>query len=291
MLHQPNRISTIHPIRLHSMVKPLSFKGDKKPKKRKRPINNEDNNDDDTNNNHKSLQTTTNSTTEADEDDTWVSADTALDITGPIVLVLSSTPPTALASDANGKIFASPLENILDGDPATAEPHDVRQVWVANRVAGSEKLSFKGHHGRYLGADVAGVLSALREAVSVEEGVVLVPVPEYPVGCFGVQTARERFVSVEEKAGKGVVEVRADAEQLRLETTVRVRMQARFKPKLKRAKEEKALGRISRKELEEMAGRRLEEGEVKMLKKARREGGFHEAILDVKVKGKHDKFA
>lgn len=42
----------------------------------------------------------------------------------------------------------SELENLIEGDPATAEPHDVRQVWVATKVAGSEGVSFKGHHGR-----------------------------------------------------------------------------------------------------------------------------------------------
>lgn len=68
-------------------------------------------------------------------------------------------------------------------------------------------------------------------------------------------------------------------------------MQARFKPKLKVAKAAKAAEKISRRALEELVGRRLEEGEVKMLKRAKREGGFQEALLDVKVKGKHDKYA
>lgn len=45
-------------------------------------------------------------------------------------------------------MFASELENLVDGHAGTAEPHDVRQVWVATRVAGSEAFSFKGHHGR-----------------------------------------------------------------------------------------------------------------------------------------------
>ena len=44
-------------------------------------------------------------------------------------------------------------------------------------------------------------------------------------------------------------------------------------------------------DLEAEVGRRLEDDEVKMLKTARREGTYHEAMLDVKVKGKHDKFA
>lgn len=68
-------------------------------------------------------------------------------------------------------------------------------------------------------------------------------------------------------------------------------MQARFKPKLKANKEEKAREKISRKQLEEAVGRRLGDDEARRLKKARREGNFHEAVLDFRVKGKHDKFA
>lgn len=67
-------------------------------------------------------------------------------------------------------------------------------------------------------------------------------------------------------------------------------MQARYKPKLKASKEEKAREKISRAELEAAVGRRLDEDEVKRLKRARREGDYHEAVLDLKVKGKHDKY-
>lgn len=74
-------------------------------------------------------------------------------------------------------------------------------------------------------------------------------------------------------------------------TALRIRMQARFKPRLKANKEEKAREKISRKELEQVVGRRLDEDEVRRLKKARREGNYHEVILDVRVAGKHDKFA
>ena len=68
-------------------------------------------------------------------------------------------------------------------------------------------------------------------------------------------------------------------------------MQARFKPRLKADKESKAKERISRKELEEVVGRRLDDSEVRRLKKARVQGDYHEAILDVRVKGKHDKYS
>ena len=127
------------------MIKPLAFKGDKKSKKRKAPHPESTEQED-------SRTLTLQSTTAADseEDDSWVTAEAATDITGPIIFVLPSAKPTCIACDANGKVFASELENIVEGDLATAEPHDVRQVFIASRIAGTEEISFKGHHGRYL---------------------------------------------------------------------------------------------------------------------------------------------
>ncbi len=122
------------------MVKPLAFKGDKKSKKRKHTTSQRENED--------QALTTHQPLTEADEDDSWVTAEAPTDVTGPIIFALPSTPPTCIACDANGKVFVSEIENIVEGDLATAEPHDVRQVWVANKVAGTESISFKGHHGR-----------------------------------------------------------------------------------------------------------------------------------------------
>ena len=86
-------------------------------------------------------------------------------------------------------------------------------------------------------------------------------------------------------------EIRGDGDAITFNTTIRIRMQARFKPKLKASKEEKAREKISRKELEEAVGRRLEDDEVRKLKKAKREGDYHEALLLIKVKNKHDKYS
>src|SRR3569833_267760 len=130
------------------MVKRLTFKGDKKQKKRKR-AEAESSEGKVT----KELKTA-DVDEDAAEDDTWVSAEAVTDVVGPVMFVLPSDTPTALACDANGKVFTSPIENIVDGNPATAEPHDVRQVWVANRVVGTENFRFKGHHGRYV-ADIS----------------------------------------------------------------------------------------------------------------------------------------
>ena len=123
-------------------VKPLAFKGDKKPKKRKHQSP--------TDHDPASAEVAHPSQSGDKEggDDTWVTAELPADIIGPIVLVLPSDPPSCIACDANGKVFSSELENLIEGDPSTAEPHDVRQVWVACRVAGSENISFKSHHGR-----------------------------------------------------------------------------------------------------------------------------------------------
>lgn len=126
------------------MVRPLVFKGDKKSKKRKAPSK------DDGLAKDSSSQAVTvpNASAATEEDDNWVTAELSVDIIGPVILVLPSAQPNCVACDVNGKVFASELENIVEGDLATAEPHDVRQVWVASRVAGTESISFKGHHGR-----------------------------------------------------------------------------------------------------------------------------------------------
>lgn len=123
------------------MVKPLSFKGDKKQKKRKRPETDPEADDD--------RQTQVQKVDDdADDDDTWVSAEAASDVSGPVMIVLPTEKPSALACDPGGKVFALPIENIVDGNPTSAEPHDVRQVWIASRLAGTESFRFKGHHGR-----------------------------------------------------------------------------------------------------------------------------------------------
>ena len=270
------------------MVKPLSFKGDKKSKKRKHPNFDDDNED--------LALVEAKAPAEPTEDDSWVSIDGPSDLSGPTIFVLATSPPTALSCDSNGVVFTLTLENMVENDPSTAEPHDVRQVWVATRVAGTDTVTFKGHHGRYLACDRFGILGAKREAVGGEETFKLLPVPDTS-GFFALQTptvdGEDRFLTVNEESSKKAKgpDVRGDAAAFSFNTGIRVRMQARFKPRLKANKETKAREKISRKELEAAVGRRLDEDDVRRLKKARREGNYHEEILDVRVKGKHDKFA
>ena len=126
------------------MVKALTFKGDKKTKKRKRIDAEEKFGEASTSKELSKVE----EEASAVDDDSWVTAEASTDVVGPVVFVLPSEPPSCIACDTTGKVFTSPLENMIDGNPSTAEPHDVRQVWVANRVAGTETFSFKGHHGR-----------------------------------------------------------------------------------------------------------------------------------------------
>ncbi|OLN84367.1 Protein frg1 [Colletotrichum chlorophyti] len=273
------------------MVKPLSFKGDKKPKKRKRTDAETQERDAATGSSGDVVRASAAATEDdPDNDDTWVSAEVVTDVLGPVMFVLPTEPPSALASDANGKVFTLGIENIVDGNPATAEPHDVRQVWVANRIVGTEQFRFKGHQGQYLGCDKNGVLSATSAAVSPLESFNIIATADTP-GTFQIQTLRDTFLTVKPpKPNVTTSDVRGDEESVTFNTTWRIRMQARFKPRLRASKEEKAKEKISRKELEQAVGRRLEEDEVRRLKRARREGDYHEQLLMIKVKGKHDKF-
>lgn len=146
--------------------------------------------------------------------------------------------------------------------------------------------------GRYLSCDKFGIFSATSEAVSPLETFTLLPTADTP-GTFQIQTLRETYLTVKEPSGKSakaLPEVRGDATEMTFYTTVRIRMQARFKPRIKASKEEKAREKITRSELESAVGRRLNEDEVKRLKRARREGDYHEVLLDIKVKSKHDKY-
>jgi protein FRG1 len=108
--------------------------------------------------------------------------------------------------------------------------------------------------------------------MSPEESFIVIPVPDNP-SAFSLQTARDKFLSVDESSTSGS-DIRGDVETISFNTTFRLRMQARFKPRNKTSKEEKAYQKISKKELEELIGRRLDDDEVKRLRKSRRENNF-----------------
>lgn len=91
---------------------------------------------------------------------------------------------------------------------------------------------------RYLSSNKFGILSATATAISPEESFVVIPVPDNP-SAFSLQTPRDVFLSIDESSTGGP-EIRGDSESITFNTTFRIRMQARFKPRLKASKEEKA---------------------------------------------------
>lgn len=128
----------------------------------------------------------------------------------------------------------------------------------------------------------------MTKAISPEEYFLCLPTPGKP-GNFSVQTERGKFLVIAGDTTRP--EISGDADTISFNTTFHIRIQARFKPKLKVYKEVKARKKVGRKELEDIVGRKLEDEEVKMLKQARVQGNYHEVLLDVKVRGKHDKYA
>lgn len=271
------------------MVKPLAFKGEKQ-RKRKRADNTPLQDD--------GLRSRTNVKGGQDGDQgatekSWVTADRLEDISGPIIIVVSSNPPSFLACDGGGKVFALEAENMLkDGeerpDPSTAEPHDVRGVWMANRIVGSESISLKGHHHKYLSCDAAGGLSASLEAINPQAQ--FSPVTT-EAGMWAIATASGKFLTIDEPKPGKLPNIRGDGESITFDGSVWIRGQAKFKHKTEEAQAVQYHTRISRKELQSKAGRELTDEEVKLLRHAWKDGSFNQAVLDIRTKGKHDKFA
>lgn len=290
------------------MVKPLSFKGDKKTKKRK----------------HREVAETTAehdaaSNVDPNNDDTWCLPADVNEFIGPAVIVLPTLPPTCLASDPLGNVFASKLENLIEGDPKTAEPDDVQQVWVASRIVGMapNEINFKASRAGYLSCDQYGILGAKREARGREESFFIDTITDddgkilFQLRCAATtksaKSEDQRFLSaVTEKSAssketedtddgdrkKVSISLRGDGEVSSADTHLILRMQSSSKPQTHESREgAKTKEKISRQELEAAAGRPLADDEAKRLKKAKREGTYHSAILDIRAKGKHDKYA
>ena len=223
--------------------------------------------------------------------------------------------PMALASDPMGKVFASyliddELEVVEDNDKTISivqdfEPSEVRQVWIASRVAGTnDKISIRSFQGKLLSCDQVGILSATREAISPQEEFTLVlfkeegeekekEKPKPKPKKFGLRTVYGKFVSLEfDKEGNP--QARADSELLGVNETWSVRIQERNRNK----SDSKLSGmgvikgsHISRRELESRAGRKLTLEEATKLKTAWKNGSINEAVLDLRVKtSRHDKF-
>jgi protein FRG1 len=138
------------------MVTKLKFKGEKR-KKRKR---------------HDTETDVQGSARDGDDgSEGWVNAESIDDISsGPLFIAFASSLPVALAYRDTGNVFAPVIKSVgEDGDVHNAEPDDVPQVWLATRLAESDKISIKTPHNKFLSCDKVGLLSASKEAIGPQE--------------------------------------------------------------------------------------------------------------------------
>ncbi|TGZ77681.1 hypothetical protein EX30DRAFT_398378 [Ascodesmis nigricans] len=290
------------------MVSALKFKGDKKPlgnktKKRKHPSSTS------------STTTPSSSTALTTTSSIWAPATLTTDLfASPLTFTHSSH---HLAADLAGTIFAFPTTG--------EDPDSVQCVFTAAPIYGSSveddaraRVSIRSHAGRYLSVDAEGRLEAVKEAIGVQETWEVERVDDAEGG-WVVRGYKGRYLGLggiepsppvkadqdddeeEEgekkkvvKQGKGKPDPRGDCEE---SVEWRIKCQSRFKTHREEGSGEgRSAGKvvrekIGRRELERLAGGELDDEQVRVLKKAKREGNLNEALLDVRVKKGHDKFA
>lgn len=259
-------------------IKKLSFKGDSV-KKRKRTV---------------TKSSTTSTTAEqsgtVDDEEGWLDADCLEDITGPTIVLFNYETPVSLCADSRGSVFTLPLDPV-PSSLSDAEPHDVRQVFIASSLAGrpAGSISLKnGVTGRYVSTDRFGNTKCDANAIGGAEEWTAIKRPDG----WSLQSAFDSFLSID-KAGA----VRSDAQEIGFCETFKIRIQARTRAKRIRdsgtttnSQHGKALPSLSKKDLETKCGRTLSLAEVDLLRDAQRQGSLSEAVLDMRVKGKSDKF-
>jgi len=154
-------------------------------------------------------------------------------------------------------------------------------------VIGSNKISLKTATGKFLSCDKIGILSASKEAIGPQEEWE----PIKRDDGWALQNVFERFLSVDEVAAGGKTEIRGDADSVGFNETFTLRIQARLRKKSKTALVVSSEPKASRRDLEKIVGKPLTDEQVKDLRRARKEGWFNSALLDIRTKSKSDKYA
>lgn len=241
-----------------------------------------------------------------DNEETWTTAAQAADLNGPLVVSLTydTDLPVALSADARGSIFTSPL-------PSTLEPSEVRQVFVLAQIpTGTSNTSEKqyslksGGCAKYLGADRFGSMTCDSDAIAEAHRWRLVQRPDG----WALQSSYDRYLSIQPRKSKkqksehvlgrdeledvqGGFEIRCDAEDIGFCETLTLRTQPQHRLIQSAATSKNSVTKYTTKiELEKKVGRKLQVDELQTLKQAEKIGELGEAILDMRVKGRSDKF-
>ncbi|KIO23369.1 hypothetical protein M407DRAFT_244796 [Tulasnella calospora MUT 4182] len=237
----------------------LTFKGDKKGKKRKRK-------DKDVGGHDSGGE---GSDAEGGDPQAWVYPSNPLQVLGPTFIIHPTSPqsPTCITYEqTRARIVLHTLSAEEDGGGiGSIVPTEVNQVWVVTRIAGSATINLRTPDGKFMSCDQHGVVSSDREARGPQEEWTPVILPDAP-GMVAFQNYYSKYMSIDETAG-GTMSLRGDSEE--------VGFKERFFVKVQADKKFQAWG----------AGRSVvSEGDRKELKKARKDGNLSEALLDRRAK-------
>ncbi|KAJ3334251.1 hypothetical protein HDU76_003900 [Blyttiomyces sp. JEL0837] len=252
----------------------LRFKGDAKPKSKKRKSTS---NDDDG---------------YSGPAEGWVTAECIEDLSGPIIIVSQATDPssTLYCAENNAVSFKKLLNN--DVPLNELEPTDVGQVFIATILpTTTPKISLKSAYEKYLTTDKFGIVSCDTEAIG--------PTSEWEIvkreDGFAFQTYQNQFLSLNVNVEKSKGNVRADVENVGFKEVFLIRCQAqnKFKNKKKKAEEvldAEVLDMEFLKKSQSYKRAALTPEEIKLLKRAQKEGNLQETMLERRAKTKADKF-
>ncbi|KAF8602670.1 hypothetical protein BDV93DRAFT_545083 [Ceratobasidium sp. AG-I] len=269
--------------------KKLTFKGEKKTKKRKHREGEGEQKEDDI------------------DPGTWVQPETPEQVLGPTFIMHDSATTTCVTFDStrnriNIQALSSASSSTGDSKPLSFTPTEVNQVWVATRVAGSLTINLRTPEGKFLSCDALGLVSADREARGPQEEFTPVILPEndeqgnHMVAFMNIY---EKYISVDEVAG-GQTTLRGDSETVGFNERFWVRVQHEYKRKAGEEDRKKA-GKNMAPEIDEVGANHKYQAwgagksvvsldDRKALKKARKEGTLSEALLDRRAKLKSDRF-
>ncbi|KAJ3341942.1 hypothetical protein HDU93_003763 [Gonapodya sp. JEL0774] len=257
----------------------------------------------------------------------WINVDTMDDISGPIFFVTAVTdPPSSLCSFENSSVVS--ISSALPKEESSGtvvsvsalEPLSVTQVFVAKRANPTVPVfSFKSAFNKYVSCDKFGIVTCDKEAVG--------PLEEWDVvfredGVAIKHHVYDKFLKADAEALKAAGPrsgnvVRADSESVGFAEVWRLRCQAETRAAVRREKKKRRgllddggqgvaedVGDIDKFEVDQIKkfhtwglGRLITPTNTDdmaipktNLKKASKEGKLHEALLDRRVKLKHDKF-
>ncbi|KAJ7510004.1 FRG1-like family-domain-containing protein [Mycena galericulata] len=275
----------------------LTFKGEKKTKKRKREDGEEG---------RKSKRK------EDDKDpETWVLPEQPYEIRGPTFIVHPSDPsPICITfNSTSNRVVLNVLDKNRPEDapepaaepPSLLErtPTDVSQVWVITRIAGSPTINLRTGtgEGKFLSCDAHGLVSADRDARGPQEEWTPVVLPD---GMVAFMNVYEKYLSVDEVAG-GAMELRGDSDEVGFRERFWIKIQYKYKKEANEEEKQKKDGISDPLRIDETGTNKIyqtwgmgrsvvSDGDKKELKRARKEGRLAEAMLDRRSKLKSDRF-